>query len=64
MFSFIKDKLKKIYDQVTSQVSALFNRAVFDESFFQELKTLLIAADVGVVTTEELIKQLRNEIAK
>lgn len=64
MFSFIKDKLKKIYDQVASNVSRLFNRAIFDESFFQELKTVLIGADVGVATTEELIKQLRVEIAK
>lgn len=63
MFGFIKNSLKKIYDQVTSKVSALFNRNNFDESFLQELKTLLIAADVGVTTTEELITKLRIEIA-
>jgi fused signal recognition particle receptor len=63
MFSFIKDKLKKIYDQVASKVSMLFNRAIFDESFFQELKTVLIGADVGVATSEALIKQLGVEIA-
>lgn len=64
MFGFIKDKLKKIYDQVSSQVSALFNRTQFDESFLLELKTLLIAADVGVATTDGLIASLRTEIAK
>lgn len=63
MFGFIKNSLKKIYDQVTSKVSALFNRNNFDESFLQELQTLLIAADVGVATTEELIVKLRTEIA-
>jgi fused signal recognition particle receptor len=62
MFSFIKNQLKKIYDQVTSKVSALFNRSNFDESFLQELKVLLIAADVGVSTTDDLIKKLRSEI--
>ncbi len=64
MFGFIKDKLKKIYDQVSSKVSALFNRSNFDEAFLLELKTLLIASDVGVVTTDELIAALRAEIAK
>lgn len=63
MFGFIKNSLKKIYDQVTSKVSALFNRSSFDESFLQELKTLLIAADVGMTTTEELITSLRAQIA-
>jgi fused signal recognition particle receptor len=63
MFSFIKNKLKKMYDQVTSQVSALFNRTHFDDSFLQELHTLLISADVGVATTETIIKELRLEIA-
>lgn len=63
MFGFIKDKLKKIYDQVTSKIGALFNRSHFDESFLQELKTLLISADVGVATTDELIASLRTQLA-
>lgn len=64
MFGFIKDKLKKIYEQVSSKVGALFNRGNFDESFLLELKTLLIASDVGVATTDALIGALRTEIAK
>ncbi|MBM3887479.1 signal recognition particle-docking protein FtsY, partial [Candidatus Dependentiae bacterium] len=63
MFGFIKDKLKKLYEQVTSKVSALFNRTTFDEDFLSELKSLLIAADVGVTTSEGLIKELRSKIA-
>lgn len=64
MFGFIKDKLKKIYDQVTSKISSLFNRTTFDESFLQELKTILITADVGVTTSNELINELRAELTK
>lgn len=63
MFSFIKNQLKKIYEQVTAKVTTIFNRTNFDEAFLVELRTLLIAADVGVTTSEEIIKDLRGEIA-
>lgn len=64
MFGFIKEKLKKIYDQVTSKIGGIFsNRTNFDESFLQELREVLLGADVGVTATEKTVQLLRNKIA-
>jgi len=62
MFGFIKDKIKKIYANVTKQVSALFARNVLDEQFLKELSMLLITADTGVRTTNQIIKKLTDGI--
>ncbi len=40
-------------------LAALFNRATIDEDLFDELETALIGADVGVETTDQLLKELR-----
>lgn len=33
-----------------------------DEDFFEELEEILIASDIGVLTTQELIKELRRQV--
>jgi fused signal recognition particle receptor len=63
MFGFIKDKFKKIYNTVTSQVSTIFSRNKLDEQFLQELSVLLICADTGVKTTDMIIDKLRKDIS-
>lgn len=55
MFGFIKNKLKKIYNQVTSKAAALFSRSTVDQAFLDELTELLICADTGVETTKKII---------
>lgn len=62
MFGFIKDKIKKIYTNVTQQISSLFLRNKLDDQFLQELSALLISADVGVVTTKDIIQKLTEDI--
>lgn len=61
MFSFIKDQLKKIYSQVTSQISTLFSKNTVDEATLQELETILIGADAGVKTTKKIMDHLKKE---
>lgn len=63
MFSFIKDKIAKVYNQFTRTALALFSRSTIDEPFIEELYQLLISADTGVATTNALIKTLREEAA-
>ncbi|MFA6262869.1 MAG: signal recognition particle-docking protein FtsY [Candidatus Babeliales bacterium] len=58
MFNFIKNKFKKIYTTVTSQISSLFSGNKFDENFLKELSAVLIKADTGVHITEEIVKTL------
>lgn len=62
MFGFIKDKIKKIYNVFTQQVTSIFSRQSLDDQFFQELSVLLISADTGVQTTNTIIEQLRSDI--
>lgn len=61
MFSFIKDKLKKIYSSVTSKLSALFGKTSIDKDTLKELEILLLSADTGVATTRKIITKLENQ---
>lgn len=62
MFAFLKEKLKKIYTQVTAPLAALFSRARIDEDMLTELEQLLLQADTGVKTTRACITHLREKM--
>jgi fused signal recognition particle receptor len=62
MFGFIKSHLKKMYNTFTTKVHSLFSRAVVDETTLQELKHLLISADVGVTATKTIIENLKQKV--
>lgn len=62
MLGFIKDRIRKIYTSVTKQVSSLFSRNKLDDEFLKELSMLLIMADTGVRTTNQIIKKLSDDI--
>lgn len=61
MFSFIKNKLKKIYASVTSKLGLLFGKQIIDQATLKELEVLLLAADTGVKTTRHIITQLEQQ---
>ncbi len=61
MFSFIKQKLQKIYTAVTAKAHALFSRTTLDEQTLKELEILLISADTGVETTRAIIEKLKKD---
>ena len=62
MFSFIKEKIKKVYSSFTKKVSSLFLRSRIDQDFMDELEALLLSADTGVTTTQNIIKQLTEHV--
>ena len=63
-FEKLKAGLSKTKNSIFSQMDSLFKSFVaYDEDLLEELEELLIAADVGVATTEEIIEKLRDKIA-
>ncbi len=60
MFSFIKNKLSKIYSNFTSKIANIFGSTSIDENTLKELEKLLIASDTGVKTTHTIIEKLKT----
>ncbi len=59
LFVRLKEGLSKTRSQITS---ILTGEGGFDEQFFDSLEDALIAADIGIDYTEELIDRLKNEL--
>src|SRR5581483_11077033 len=62
MFSFIKNKLQKIFTHITSKLGEFFNKKTVDEATLKELEVLLLASDVGVSTTRTIIADLKKQM--
>ena len=62
-FDKLKNGLKKTKDAVINRVDAVVKsfRSV-DEDLLEELEEIMICADMGVETTEEVIDELRDRI--
>lgn len=59
-FSRLKDGLEKTRKQLGGQLAGLFGAGrKLDESFYEDLETVLLSADVGVAATDHLIEELR-----
>lgn len=62
-FDKLKSGLSKTKQSVFGQVNELFKSFVkIDEDLLEELEELLIMADVGVASSEEIIDRLRDKI--
>ena len=62
-FDKLKNGLSKTKSSIFGQVENLFKAFVkVDEDLLEELEELLIAADVGFESTEEIIEKLREKI--
>lgn len=60
-----KEGLAKTRDSFTSKVNDLVARyRKVDEDFFEELEDLLLQADVGIETVDELMDKLRYEVQR
>jgi fused signal recognition particle receptor len=56
----LKDGLAKTRETLNTPLSELFSASRrIDEAFYEELETVLIAADVGIAATSHLIAELR-----
>ena len=63
LFGKIIGALKKTKDNISSKLSALFQKGIGDD-FYDELEEILISADISVVTAEEIVDQIRAEAKK
>lgn len=62
-FDKLKNGLKKTKESVFGQINSIFKHFVkVDEEMLEELEEILIASDVGVSVTEEIIEKLRDVI--
>ena len=62
-FERLKDGLKRTRDSVFGQINDIFKSFVkVDEDMLEELEEVLIASDVGINITSEIIEQLRDRI--
>lgn len=64
MFNFIKSKLQRIYDSLTTRLQTIFNSNTIDENTLKELELLLIQSDTGLKTTREIINALKTHYAR
>ena len=62
-FEKLKNQLIKTKNAIVGKIDDLFKSFVkVDEDLFDELEELLISADIGVGTTEEILDELREEV--
>ena len=62
-FDKLKKGLFKTKDAIVGKIDNLFKKFVkVDEDLFDELEELLISADIGVNTTEEILDELRESV--
>ena len=62
-FDKLKKGLFKTKDAIVGKIDNLFKKFIkIDEELFDELEELLISADIGVNTTEEILDELRDTV--
>ncbi len=62
-FDKLKKGLLKTKDAIVGKIDTLFKKFTkVDEELFEELEELLISADIGVNTTEEILDELRETV--
>ena len=62
MFGFIRSKLQKIFVAITSKLGSFFSRKIIDDAALKELEVVLLSSDVGVVTAQSIIAQLKKDV--
>ena len=62
-FNKIKEGLKKTRDNFVGQINTMLKSFTkIDEELFEELEELLVMADVGVYTAENICNELRAQV--
>jgi fused signal recognition particle receptor len=56
----LKDKLKRVRESFTAPLTKVFQRSSLAAENAEEIEALLISADVGVETTDRVLKSLRD----
>ena len=55
-------RLKQGLERTRINLAGLFSGAVIDEDFFEEIETSMIAADIGVESTNLILERLRDTV--
>ena len=58
----LDEGVRRTRESVFSRVVGLFSRPRIDEELWEELEALLLQADVGVATTDEVLDRLRERV--
>jgi fused signal recognition particle receptor len=61
-FKLTEQGVKRSREGLFGRIAALFNQSKIEDSTWDELEELLIAADVGVPTTEKLLGRVRKRV--
>lgn len=61
-FSRLVNGLKNTKKSFSEKMKYIFTGNEIDEDFFEELEYILISADIGAVTAEEILDELRDRI--
>ncbi len=64
IFAKIKQALKKTKDAIAYRLNKLFTGGVLNDEFYDELETILLSADIGSETTENILDDLKKAIDK
>ena len=60
MFNFIKKKLQKIYEKVSTKLGGLLGKERLEPCDLKALEIILLEADVGVATTRKVMQELNE----
>lgn len=62
LFQRIKEGLKKTKESFGKKIFELFKGRALDEEFYDELETAMIASDMGVIASENVIEELKDAV--
>ena len=62
LFAKIKSALKKTKDAISYRLNKLFTGGVLNAEFYDELEAILLSADIGSETTQNILDELRDVI--
>ncbi len=61
-FSKLKEGLKKTKDNIGKKIFAAFSGRALDDDFYEELEEAMLAADMGVTATEQILDEFKDEV--
>lgn len=64
LFEKIKAGLKKTKDVIAFKLNKLFTGGALNDEFYEELEYILLSSDIGAVTTERLLDELKTAVNK
>ena len=65
LFKKINQGLKKTRDSMSGAINAaLYGKNEIDDEFYEDLEEILVMADAGVTTAEEIVQRLKDNVFK